>query len=89
MIRSARNTRSPFTHEPPALTILTGDNADSQQYNETRWFIDVLDGGTFVDPDSGIPTTAYPDPHAGVEVRRRPGRRSVLRPRRVRGGDGR
>ncbi len=35
------------------LTILTGDNADSQQFNETRWFIDILDGTT---------TAANPDP---------------------------
>ena len=55
MVRAARNTVSPITHEQLDLTILTGDNADSQQYNETRWFIDILDGDTFVDPNSGIP----------------------------------
>jgi 3',5'-cyclic AMP phosphodiesterase CpdA len=62
MVRAARNARSPITQELLDLTILTGDNADSQQYNETRWFIDILDGDTFVNPDSGIPTVACPDP---------------------------
>jgi hypothetical protein len=46
MVRQARNTTSPITGERLALTILTGDNADSQQHNETRWFIDLLDGTT-------------------------------------------
>jgi hypothetical protein len=74
MVRQARNARSPVTAAPLDLTILTGDNADSQQYNETRWFIDVLDGTTGssdpdpemdrngkIDPNSGIPG---PDPYA-------------------------
>ena len=46
MVRQARNTTSPITGERLDLTILTGDNADSQQHNETRWFIDILDGTT-------------------------------------------
>jgi 3',5'-cyclic AMP phosphodiesterase CpdA len=58
MVRQVRNAVSPVTSERPALTILTGDNADSQQYNETRWFIDILDGTTgsprMIDPDSGL-----------------------------------
>src|ERR671917_405975 len=53
-----RNTTSPITGARLALTILTGDNADSQQFNETRWFIDILDGTTGdqrkIDPDSGL-----------------------------------
>ncbi|HET8821392.1 MAG TPA: hypothetical protein VFM57_07580, partial [Thermoleophilaceae bacterium] len=67
MVRQARNAVSPVTSAPLDLTILTGDNADSQQYNETRWFIDILDGTTGgppdrkVDPNSGIPG---PDPNA-------------------------
>src|SRR3954471_16561114 len=46
MVRQARNTTSPVTGERLRLAILTGDNADSQQYDETRWFIDMLDGTT-------------------------------------------
>ena len=56
MVRAARNTTSPITSARLQLTILTGDNADSQQYNETRWFIDILDGKKRIDPNSGIPT---------------------------------
>lgn len=52
MVRQARNTVSPVTGARLDLTVLTGDNADSQQYNETRWFIDTLDGTTgSEDPD--------------------------------------
>ena len=39
-----------------AFAITTGDLADNQQLNETRWFTTVLDGGR-VDPFSGKPVT--------------------------------
>jgi hypothetical protein len=62
MVRQARNSVSPVTGARLDLAILTGDNADSQQHNETRWFIDVLDGTAgdrrVIDPNSGVPTAA-------------------------------
>jgi 3',5'-cyclic AMP phosphodiesterase CpdA len=60
MVRQVRNAVSPVTGQPLELAILTGDNADSQQYNETRWFIDVLDGTT--GPEN-------PDPEMQAEPR--------------------
>ncbi|WP_345518132.1 TIGR03767 family metallophosphoesterase [Nocardioides conyzicola] len=38
--------RGPATGSKLAFTIQTGDNSDTGQYNELRWNIDVLDGGT-------------------------------------------
>src|SRR3954463_16445189 len=58
MVRQARNTVSPVTGARLDLTMLTGDNADSQQYNETRWFIDILDGTTGTgNPDPEMDTS--------------------------------
>ncbi len=57
MVRAVRNTNSPVTSAQLEFAILTGDNADSQQYNETRWFIDILDGRKTIDPNSGIEGT--------------------------------
>ncbi|MFN2389722.1 MAG: hypothetical protein ABR575_08995 [Actinomycetota bacterium] len=50
--RLAAITRGPATNVPLSFAISTGDNADNNQVNETRWFVDLLDGEV-VDPNSG------------------------------------
>ncbi|GGO91671.1 metallophosphoesterase [Nocardioides phosphati] len=55
MVRAINDvaSASPVTGLPLDFAIQTGDNADNAQYNETRWNIDVLSGGTVLTPDSG------------------------------------
>lgn len=68
MVQAIRGAVSPVTGEKPAFTIVTGDGADSQQYDEVRWLIDVLDGGHTINPDTGaagydgVQATPYYDP---------------------------
>jgi 3',5'-cyclic AMP phosphodiesterase CpdA len=71
MVRQVRNTVSPVTGAKLDFTILTGDNADSQQYNETRWFIDIMDGTTGAgNPDPEMDTSTGNDrkivPDSGI-----------------------
>ena len=54
-VRQLRAIRSPFSGRRLALAITTGDNVNNVQLNETRWFIDVLDGAPVLNPDSGVP----------------------------------
>jgi hypothetical protein len=53
-VRAVRNLRrGPATGAPIRLAMTGGDNVDNAQYNETRWFIDIMDGGRVVSPNSG------------------------------------
>jgi len=46
-------SKSPATGRAVDFAIHTGNAADNAQFNELRWFMNVMDGGTPVYPDSG------------------------------------
>ena len=68
----------------PELVMVTGDNTDNTQRNETRWFIDILDGG-IVKPDSGAPRRCLAQRGTFKNVR---GSRRYYEPDRSTGQDG-
>jgi metallophosphoesterase (TIGR03767 family) len=54
MVRQIRAARSPVSGKLAEVVMTTGDNTDNTQLNETRWFIDLLDGRRTIEPDSGV-----------------------------------
>ncbi len=71
LIRQVNRIRSsPVTESPVAFLVHTGNAADNAQYNELRWFLDLMDGKP-ITPDSGSrgyegveeesPDRRYPD----------------------------
>ena len=54
MVRQVRRLRrGPASGKRFQFVICTGDNVDNEQLNELRWFVDSMDGGKTVVPNSG------------------------------------
>lgn len=66
VIRSVRKAaKGPATELPLKFALVTGDSADNMQYNETRWYIDLMDGNT-VTPKSHAGGEESVGSHSGV-----------------------
>jgi metallophosphoesterase (TIGR03767 family) len=54
------------------FALTTGDNADSQQHNETVWVRQLIEGGTALNPNSGVKSSySSCDPVAAVNLKLR------------------
>ncbi len=60
---AVRTANALHREEPIDFGISLGDTCNNTQYNELRWYIDVLDGGR-VDPDSGVRRDEDDEPRA-------------------------
>ncbi len=60
---AVRTVNALHAEDPIDFGISLGDTCNSTQYNELRWYIDVLDGGR-VDPDSGLKAGREAQPRA-------------------------
>jgi metallophosphoesterase (TIGR03767 family) len=77
MVRAANDIKAgPETGRPFDFAVQLGDAAENQQFNEVRMFIDLLDGGHLIDPNSGSDkfegvqgNDPYPSPVSGMSLR--------------------
>lgn len=54
------------------FALLTGDQSDNQQYNETLWVRQLVEGGEMLDPNSGVDPAGC-DPAAQAALAAKPG----------------